>query len=163
MSGPKIDRSKTSLEEINELLEDSTKAHDAGRDFGVYVEDILNDLCEQLHAEMRYRYIKLDPPTTEELFIALYKRLKDKLSKNPVVVLVQNAQKYEPLIRNATSHSRQNYSSTITPDEVRRAIEEWLKLEKALWCSSCNKFVEYKRDRDQIECRCGKLKLEKIT
>lgn len=162
-SGPKIDRSKTSLDEINELLEDSTKAQDAGRDFGIYVENILNDLCEQLHAELRYRYTKHDPPSTEELFTALYKRLKDKLSKNPVVDLAQNAQKYEPLIRNATSHSRQNYSSTITPDEVKRAISEWLKLEQALWCSSCNKFVEYKRERDQIECRCGEVRLDRMT
>lgn len=162
LSGPKIDKSNTSLEEISKLLEDSTKAQDAGRDFGVYVENILNDLCEQLHAELRYRYIKHDPPSTEELFTALYKRLKDKLSKNTVVELVKNAQKYEPLIRNATSHSRQNYNSSITPDEVKRAISEWLKLEQALWCSSCNKFVEYKRDRDQIECRCGNVKLERV-
>lgn len=162
MTGPKIDRSKNSLEEINELLDDSTKAHEAGRNFGVYVENSLNDLCEQLHAEVRYRYTRHDPPSTEELFTALCKRLKEKLVKNPIVELAQNAQKYEPLIRNATSHSRQNYNSTISPTEVRRAIEEWLKFENSLLCTSCNRFVEYKREREQIECRCGQLRLEKI-
>lgn len=162
MKGPMIDRSKNSLEEINELLDDSTKAHEAGRNFGVYVENSLNDLCEQLHAEVRYRYTRHDPPSTEELFTALCKRLKEKLVKNPIVELAQNAQKYEPLIRNATSHSRQNYNSTISPTEVRRAIEEWLKFENSLLCTSCNRFVEYKKEREQIECRCGQLKLEKL-
>lgn len=162
-TGPKIDKSSTSLDEINELLEDSTKASDAGRELGVYIEGIMNELCEQLQVEVRYRYFKHDLPSLEELFIALHKRLKDKLAKNPVTGLVQNAQKYEPLIRNATSHARQNYTSSIIPDEVKRAVEEWIKLEQALWCSSCNKFVAYNVGKDKIECECGGLKLDKIN
>lgn len=163
ITGPKIDYSKTSIDEINELLKDFTKAHEAGRNLGIYVENILNELCEKLHAELRYRYTRHEPPSTDELFTALTKRLKNKLSKNPVVDLARNAYKYEPLIRNATSHSRQNYSSQISTQEVKRALDEWMKLENALWCTSCNKFVEYKRDRNEIECKCGQIKLEKVN
>ncbi|MEK7597199.1 MAG: hypothetical protein AAB441_00970 [Patescibacteria group bacterium] len=162
-TGPKIDKVKTSLEEIKDLLQDATKAHDAGRNLGIYIEDILNELCEKLYVEIRYRYIKNDPPSLEELFNSLSKRIKDKLNKNKVLELIKNAQKYEPLLRNATSHSRSNYSSSISPGEVKRAMDEWIKVEKVLWCSKCNKFVEYKQERDQIECRCGNLKLTRTN
>lgn len=162
-TGPKIDSATTTREEIEELLQDSTKTKDAGSKFGNYVEGVLNELCEDLHAELRYRFSRNDPPTMEELFIALYKRLSDKLNKHSVVEKVKNAQKYEPVIRNATSHPRQNYSSSVSPTEVQRAIEEWMKVEDELFCKECHRFVEYKRDRNQIECRCGKTKLDKVT
>lgn len=162
-TGPKIDSAKSTREDIQELLSDSTKAKDAGSKFGSYVEAILNELCEDLQAELRYRFSRNDPPTMEELFTALHKRLKDKLNKHSVVEKVKNAQKYEPILRNATTHPRQNYSSSVSPTEVQRAIEEWTKVEEEMFCKGCNRFVEYKRDRNQIECRCGQLKLEKVN
>lgn len=162
-TGPKIDSSTTTRDDVKELLKDSTKAQEAGSKLGIYVEGILNELCEDLHAEMRYRFTRNDPPTMEELFIALHKRLADKLNKHSVVELVKNAQKYEPIMRNATSHPRQNYSSSISPAEVQRALDEWEKVELELFCATCNKYVQYKRENHQIECRCGKLKLRRVS
>ena len=145
------------------MLQDSTKAKDAGSKFGNYVEGVLNELCEDLHAELRYRFSRNDPPSMEELFTALHKRLKSKLKEHAVVEKVSNAQKYEPILRNASSHPRQNYPSSISPQEVIRAMEEWMKVEEELFCKDCHKFVCYYRERDLIECKCGHMKLEKVT
>lgn len=162
-TGSNIDFAKTTKQEIEDLLADSTTVEDAGFKLGKHVEGILNELCENVEAEIKHRYMRNDPPSMEELFDALYKRLKDKLKENPVVEKVQNAKKYEPSIRNFTGHPRGNYSSTISPAEVRRAMEEWFTLEEDLWCSDCRRYVEYVQKRDSIECRCGKLKLNKVS
>ncbi len=161
--GPKIDMADTTLDEVKELLKDSSKATDAGSKFGGYVEGTLNELCEDLHAELRYRFNRNDPPAMEELLTALYKRLKDRLNKNPIVDLIDNARKYEPLLRNSTTHPRQNYSSSISPQEVQRGLDEWEKVHDALWCKDCNNYVYYRKDVDSIECRCGHLKLNRIS
>ena len=160
--GAKIDFVKTTPEEVNSLLEDSTNINRAGSTLCLYIEGALNKLCENLCAEIRYRYIKNDPPSMEELFIALQKRLKDKTNINhPIVCKIADAKNYEPLLRNFTSHPRENYSSTISSTEVKLAMEKWFTLEKDLFCSHCNRYVEYIREKDSMECRCGELKIDK--
>ncbi|MCX5693520.1 MAG: hypothetical protein NT014_00040 [Candidatus Omnitrophica bacterium] len=160
-TGPKIDLARTPKEDIEELLQDATKVDQAGGMFAKGLESILNQLCERLHAETRHRFTKNDPPTLEELLGALYKRLVDKLKNHPVVSKVKNANKYEPLVRNFTSHAKENYPTSISPEEVRRAIEEWEKADLELFCKVCNRYVEYNKDKDAIECHCGNLKLLK--
>lgn len=161
-TGPKIDYAKTNAEEMEELLQDSTKTEQAGALFTRHLEGILNELCEILHAEVRYRFTQNDPPTLEELFVALYKRLKNKLGKDHEIVAgVLNAKAYEPLLRNFTTHPRENYPTSISPEEVKRAMEEWQKVDTKLWCSNCNKYVEYVKNKDAIECKCGNIKLLK--
>lgn len=162
--GPNIDYAETALEEIEELLKDSTKIEMAGFLFGKHVEGLLNELCENTHAELRYRYIKSDPPSMEELFTALYKRFKNKIGKDhPVTQKVINAQKYEPLLRNFTGHPRSNYPASISPTEVRNAAEKWFELEKELCCAACNRYVEYHPTKKSIECRCSNIKLKKLA
>ena len=68
--GPKIDFAKTRKSEIDELLQDSTKVKQAGFLFSEHLEGVLNELCEDLHAEVRHRFVKHDLPSMEELFIA---------------------------------------------------------------------------------------------
>lgn len=157
--GAQIDFAKTTKEEINALLSDSTTIEDGGFKLGKHIEGILNELCENVEAEVKHRYTRSDPPSMEELFDALYKRLKNKLGKNEIVEKVLNAKKYEPNIRNFTGHPRDNYPSTISATEVKRAMEEWFVLEKNLWCEDCHHYVEYLQKKNGIECRCGKLKL----
>lgn len=162
ISGSKLDYARTTQEEIEELLKDSTKIETAGFEFGKHVEGLLNELCENIHAEVKYRFFKHNPPSMEELFIALYKRLKDKLGKEHLVIKkLQNAQKYEPLLRNFTGHPRANYAASISPNEVRNAMKEWFKLEKELWCDKCKRFIEYHEKKGSIECKCGTVKLTK--
>lgn len=163
-TGAKIDFAKTTKEEVEELLKDSTTIEDAGFKFGRHVEGILNELCENIEAEVKHRYTRNDPPGMEELFDALYKRLKDKVGKNhQATQKTLNSKKYEPIIRNFTGHPRGNYPSTISQTEVKRAIDEWFNLEQELWCPDCRHYVQYIKTKEIIECHCGKLKLEKVN
>ena len=160
IAGPKIDAVITTKEEIEEYLTDSTKTKTAGQLLSSHVEDRLNEFCEDLWATVRYRYSKSEPATMEELFDALSKRLKEKISTHPLVEKVAEAKKFAPILRNFVSHSR---TVSISPEEVRRTSEEWFSLETEFWCDKCNHFVEYHKDKDVIECRCGEKKLVKLT
>ncbi len=158
--GPVIDFAKTTQDEIDELLLDATKTEDAGFKLGKHIEGVLNELCENLEAEIKYRYKKSDRPALSELLDALYKRMK-KLNRNSIAANILNVKKYEPSIRNFSDHPRTNYPSTISPAEVKRASEEWFPFEKELFCPKCNHYVKYIPEKDSIECYCGYLELAK--
>ena len=158
-TGATIDVATTTQQEIEENHDDSTKIETAGWLLERHVEGLLNEFCENLCAEIRYRYTKNDPPSMEELFVALHKRLKDKAKNHAVTQQVSEAKKYEPILRNFVSHARTNSPTSVSPQEIKRAAEEWFKLEKELWCDKCHQFVEYYKDKDSIECGCGNLKI----
>ena len=161
IGGARIDYVESTKEEIGGYLADSTKIEEGGRKLGLHVESVLNELCENLWAAVRYRYAKNDPPNMEELFKAIHGRLKEKLSTHPIIDKVLETKKYEPILRNFVSHPRGNQPASISPQEVKRAADEWFSLEKEFWCDQCNRFVEYHRSKDAIECQCGLKKLAK--
>lgn len=158
ITGPKIDAVVTTQEELEECLKDSTKTKTAGQLLSGHVEDRLNELCEDLWAAVRYRYSKNEPPTMEELFDALARRLKERIGTHPLVEKIAEAKKFAPILRNFVSHSR---TTSISPEEVKRTATEWFALEAEFWCDKCNHFVEYRKEKDAIECQCGAKKLEK--
>lgn len=160
IGGSKIDSVTTTKEEIDGYLTDSTKTETAGWTLGRHVESILNELCEDLHAELRYRYTKSDPPALEELFDALYKRLKEKIKTHSIVERVLEAKKFEPILRNFVTHARNNQPASVSPEEIRRASDVWFSLEAEFWCDKCTLFVEYQESKKVIECRCSSRKLE---
>lgn len=161
IGGAKIDSITTTKAEIEECLSDSTRTEEAGWKLGRHAESILNELCEGLWAPVRYRYAKNDPPSMEELFDAIHGRLKDKAKTHSVVQKVLEAKKYEPILRNFVSHARNNQPASLSPQDIRRASDEWFALETELWCDQCNHFVEYHKSKEKIECQCGKKKIEK--
>jgi len=157
-TGPKIGSVMTTKEELEEYLKDSTKTKEAGQLLSGHVEDRLNELCENLWATVRHRYSKKDQPAMSELFDSLSRRLKEKITTHPLVTKVSDAKKFVQILRNFVSHSR---TTSISPEEVRRAADEWFALEAEFWCSKCSQFVMYNSDTDTIECRCGDKKLTK--
>lgn len=156
IGGAKIDSVTTTKGEIDECLSDSTRTEEGGWKLGRHAESILNELCEGLWAAVRYRYAKNDPPTMEELFDALYIRLK----AYPIAQKVLNAKKYEPTLRNFVTHARNNQPAALSPQDIKRASDEWFSLEAEFLCGECNHFVEYHKSKDKFECRCGKKKFE---
>ena len=158
LGGAKIDSVTTTKGEIDECLSDSTRTEEGGWKLGRHAESILNELCEGLWAAVRYRYAKNDPPTMEELFDALYIRLK----AYPVAQKVLNAKKYEPTLRNFVTHARNNQPATLSPQDIKRASDEWFSLEAEFLCGECNHFVEYHKSKDKCECRCGNKKFEAV-
>lgn len=158
IGGAKIDSVTTTKGEIDECLSDSMRTEEGGWKLGRHAESILNELCEGLWAAVRYRYAKNDPPTMEELFDALYVRLK----AYPVAQKVLNAKKYEPILRNFVTHARNNQPAALSPQDIKRASDEWFSLEAEFLCGECNHFVEYHKSKDKFECRCGKKKFEVV-
>lgn len=160
IGGAKIDSVTTTKGEIDECLSDSTRTEEGGWKLGRHAESILNELCEGLWAAVRYRYAKNDPPTMEELFDALYIRLK----AYPIAQKVLNAKKYEPILRNFVTHARNNQPAALSPQDIKRASDEWFSLEAEFLCGEgeCNHFVEYHKSKDKFECRCGKKKFEVV-
>ena len=162
-TGAMIDTAMTTQQEVEENLADSTKIETAGWLLERHIEGLLNEFCENLFAEVRYRYTKNEPPSMEELFVALHKRLKDKVKNHPVVQQVLETKKYEPILRNFVSHARTSSPTSVSAQEIKRAAEEWFKLETEFWCGDCRQFVEYHQTKDSIECECGKKKLEAVA
>jgi len=157
-TGPKIDPVLTTKEEIDEYLKDSTKIKEAGRLLGEHVDTILNELCEGLLAEVRHRYIKNVPLTIEDLFGALYKRLKEELKTHSIIKQADEVRKYVPQIRNFVSHVG---TFSTSKEEVQEAAEKWFALESEFYCPECSELVEYQQNKKVIECYCGKKKLIK--
>jgi len=164
-TGPRIDFAKTTKEEIDLMLsEDETKAKEAGMKFGEYLEGVLHELCEKIEAKMKYRYYKQDPPAMNELFEAVYERLKDILgSQHDLVVKIKEAWQNDPLIRNFCMHDRRNYASSISLVEIKKSYQKWFdEVENKLRCAECHKIIEYVKAKGQIhlQCRKGHLKLK---
>lgn len=156
IGGAKIDSVTTTKNEIDECLADSTRIEEGGWKLCRHAESILNELCEGLWAAVRYRYVKNDPPTMEELFDALSVRLK----AYPVAQKVLNAKKYEPILCNFVTHARNNQSASLSPQDIKRASNEWFSLEAEFLCDGCNHFVEYHQSKDKFECQCGEKNLQ---
>jgi len=155
-TGPIIEYARTTYDEVKEMLKDSTAIESAGIQLERHIEGILNELCENIEAEVKYRYRINQPPSMDELFSALIKRMESKLGKgNAIIDKIKNAQKYEPVLRNFTGHPRDASSATISPQEVERAMEEWFAFEKEVLCPHCRRYVEYSESKDIIECRCA--------
>ncbi|MHA1169157.1 MAG: AAA family ATPase [Candidatus Hodarchaeales archaeon] len=157
IGGARIDFAKTTKQQIDEFLSDSTTVENAGWMLARHIENTLNELCDRLWAKVTYRYTRNDPPSMEELFDALVKRLKKRLKNHPAVLQLVKAKKFEPILRNFVTHARSNAASSVSPQEIQRAAKEWFSFEDLLWCSNCNRFTEYHRQKDSIECRCGQL------
>lgn len=159
LGGAKIDSIKTTKDEIDECLADSTRVEEGGWRLGRHAESVLNELCEGMWAAVRYRYAKNDPPTMEELFDALYVRLK----AYPIAQKIQDTKKYEPVLRNFVSHARNNQPASLSPQEIKRACDEWFTLEAEFMCDECHHFVEYQRSKDAFECCCSGRKLSQLN
>lgn len=97
----------------------------------------------------------------EELFDAIIKRLKKKVTSHTLIDIVLEAKKYEPVLRNFVDHARTNQAASVSPEEVKRAVGKWFEMEKGFWCNDCRHFVEYHKTKDKIECLCGKNRLTK--
>lgn len=161
IGGSKIDSVTTTREEIDDYLSDSARIEEAGWKLTRHVESVLNELCENIWAPIRYRYAKNDPPALEELFDGLYSRLRDKLKTHEILTKVQKVKQYEPLLRNFVSHARNNQTASVSTADVKRAATEWFSLEKEFWCPQCKHFVTYIDKTDKFICKCNALCIQK--
>ncbi|MFC1613600.1 hypothetical protein ACFL23_04705 [Patescibacteria group bacterium] len=168
-SGPQIGLSLSKKEELDEKLKDDTHAESVGRDFGEHVEGRLNQLAENLEAQLKHRYTRQDPPALKELFDSLSPRLKKLQSKgaiaenHPIMKNISNASSENPFIRNVCSHDRRHYEGFVTAQEVKQIVDQWFAdIEPILQCVKCNKMIFFNRKANKVTCPCGHIDLTKV-
>lgn len=156
--GPKMRPGKNSYEQIDESLSQD-KPEEAGWKFGVYLEWILRELCENLEASVKYN--KRNEYTLFELFQSFKERMKKKLKgNNSIVKLILN---FEADIgfRNFCDHWKEPEIPYASP-EIKEIVENWKSIESKIECKKCNKFIRYHKvnDYEHIYCPCGRLNLK---
>lgn len=160
--GPVIDFAKTTKEQLDEMLKDGSMAKEAGAKFGEYLEGVLNELCENLEAKLKYRYMNRDLPAMRELFDALLERLKEILpADSDIFKSIKKTWEDDVTIRNFCDHDRRNYASSISTAEVKNCVEKWFAIEGQIRCAVCGKFVEYikMKGKTYLSCPCDALKV----
>ncbi|MFA5360058.1 MAG: DUF2813 domain-containing protein [Patescibacteria group bacterium] len=164
-SGPIVNFAKTTEEEIEELLKDS-QCKIAGSKLGDHLEGVLNILCERLKVKTEHRYQSRQPFTLCELFEGVCSRLRDKIKKDDegfnLIKEIGNISANQIGLRNFCNHDRSQIASSLSPEDIKNASNEWFGAEKYLFCPECKKYVFYdKKDGyEHIFCPCNKLKLK---
>lgn len=155
--GPRTEPGKNNYEQIEEFLS-KDEPTDAGRRFGVYLEWILQLLCENLEASVKYR--RQNYYTLAELYQAFRDRMKKKLKQgHPVVRSILEFEE-DTGFRNFSMHWK-NPTIPYTSSEIRDIVEKWKEIETKIECGKCHNFIKYIKVNgyEHISCPCGKLNL----
>ncbi len=139
------------------LSEDNPKA--AGRTFGVYLEFVLQELCENLEGAVKYN--RRNKFTLSELFQSFQDRMKKKLRPNHSVVELISEFGINTGFRNYCAHWNEPEIPYSSP-EIRDIVEKWKDIENRIECDDCHKFIIYEKvdGFKHISCPCRKLNLK---
>lgn len=158
MLGPRIEPGKNSYEQIDDLLSQD-KPTEAGWMFGRYLEWVLQELCENLEATVKYN--RRNEYTLSELLQAFRVRMNKKLkSDNPVVKLISDFES-DTGFRNFSAHWKETETS-YDSREIKEIVDKWKNIESEIECNECHKFIKYEKmdGYEHISCPCRKLSLE---
>lgn len=156
--GPRMEPGKNAYERINEyLLKDNP--NEAGLTFGVYLEWILQQLCENLKATVIYKRRK--DYTLSELFQAFKERFKKKLNNDHLVVKLILDFETVTGFRNFCHHWKEPEIPYTSP-EIGEIVKKWKEIESKIECDVCHTFISYeKKDGyEHIICPCTNLDLK---
>lgn len=154
--GPRVEPGKNSYERIDELLLHDKPA-EAGWMFGRYLEWVLQELCENLEASVKYK--RRNEYTLSELFQSFKKRMEKKLKGNHSIVKLISSFESDIGFRNFCDHWKEtDYSSP----EIRDIVQSWKDIESKIECGKCHKFMRYEKvdGHEHISCPCGELDLK---
>lgn len=156
--GPLVRDGKHSLQRIQELNNDD-HPEEAGRNLGPYLEGQLQHICESF--EVLVKYNVKNEYTLDPLFSYLIKRVKDKLGENHCLTKYLEMTWTDSVFRNFCVHWR-NSSSTYTKPEMQSVLDNWIQVERMVYCqeTSCGQLVRYDRKRSFV-CPCKSTRLEK--
>ncbi|HEC88940.1 MAG TPA: hypothetical protein ENI52_06470 [Thermoplasmata archaeon] len=154
--GPKSKPAKDAIEEVKKFIEED-EPRAAGWRLGLYLEWMLQELCERLQAEVKYN--RRNEFTLYELYQALRMRLKEKIGGNHLIVRLLN--ELDTGFRNFSDHYKDT-STTFSSQEILDILNKWLEIENKFYCPECNRFVIYQKINgiETILCPCGKLKIK---
>lgn len=156
--GPRVEPGKNSYERIEELVTKDNPV-EAGRTFGVYLEWVLQLLCENLEAQVKYN--RRNEFTLSELFQAFEQRLKKKLNENHEVVKLILEFSVDTGFRNFCAHWKEP-ETHYTSEEIKEIVEKWKIIEAKIECDKCHKFIRYEKvdSHEHLSCSCRKLNLK---
>jgi hypothetical protein len=156
--GPKMRTVKDTYVQIDDFLsEDNPKG--AGRTFGVYLELVLQELCENLEGAVKYN--RRNEFTLSELFQSFQNRMKKKLKPDHSVVELISEFGINTGFRNYCVHWKEPEIPYSSP-EIRDIVEMWKNIENRIGCENCHKFIIYEKvgGFEHISCPCRKLNLK---
>ena len=155
--GPRIEPGKNSYEQIDELLSQD-KPTEAGWMFGRYLEWVLQELCENLEASVKYN--KRNEFTLSELIQAFRVRMKKKLESDHPIIKMILVFESNTGFRNFCDHWKESETDYSSP-EIRNIVQKWKNIESIIECDECHKFIRYEKvdGHEHISCPCRKLNL----
>ena len=156
--GPRVELGKNSYEQIEEFLAKDNPT-EAGRTFGVYLEWILQLLCENCEASMKYN--RRNEHDLSELFQAFRERLKKKLKATHSIVKLISDFETDTGFRNFCAHWK-DPEIPYTSSEIEEIVERWKNIEVKIECNKCHKFIRYEKvdGHEHISCPCRELNLK---
>jgi DNA repair exonuclease SbcCD ATPase subunit len=157
--GPRIEPGKNSYEQIDELLSQD-KPTEAGWLFGRYLEWVLQELCENLEASVKYN--RRNEFTLSELVQAFKVRMQNKLKSDHLIVKLILDFESDTGFRNFCDHWKESETDYSSP-EIRDIVQNWKDVESKIECDKCHKFIRYKKidGYEHVLCPCTKLNLKK--
>ena len=156
--GPRVEPGKNSYEQIEEFLAKDNPT-EAGRTFGVYLEWILQLLCENCETSMKYN--RRNEHCLSELFQAFRERLKKKLKATHSIVKLISDFETDTGFRNFCAHWK-DPEIPYTSSEIEEIVERWKNIEVKIECNKCHKFIRYEKvdGHEHISCPCRELNLK---
>jgi len=156
--GPRVEPAKNSYEQIDELLQND-KPLEAGWMFGRYLEWVLQALCENLEASVKYN--RRNEYTLSELFQSFRERAEKKLKGDHSVVKLISAFECDIGFRNFCDHWKESATDYSSP-EIRDIVQRWKNIEGKIECGKCHRFMRYEKidGYEHISCPCGELNLK---
>jgi len=156
--GPRIEPGKNSYEQIDEFLTKDNPT-EAGRTFGVYLEWILQLLCENCEALMKYN--RRNEHSLSELFQSFRERLEKKLKTTHSIVKLISDFETDTGFRNFCAHWK-DPEIPYTSSEIGEIVERWKNIETKIECDNCHKYIRYEKvdGYEHVFCPCTKLNLK---
>ncbi len=156
--GPRVESGKNSYEQIDELLSQD-KPIEAGWMFGRYLEWVLQELCENLEASVKYN--RRNEYSLSGLFQTFRVRMQKKLKSDHSIVKLISDFEADTGFRNYCDHwkaSETDYSS----QEIRDIVQNWRDIEGKIECDKCHKFIKYEKvdGYEHISCPCRELNIK---
>jgi hypothetical protein len=156
--GPRVKPGLSSYERIAKLIGEDNPA-EAGRTFGVYLEWILQSLCENLESSVKYN--RRNEYTLSDLLQSFMFRMKTQLKDNHSIVRLLVNFETDTGFRNFCAHWK-NPTVPYTAQEINEIVEKWKKIERAVECNKCHKFIRYCKSNgyEHVACACRELDLK---
>jgi len=156
--GPLVSKGMLKLEKVKNAL-DYDEPDDASRTLFIYLEDMLQDICEKFECDVKFN--RRNEFTLDTLLDRLRVRLQNKLGETHKLTRIVSDIFSSNAYRNWLFHCK-NPVSPIQKNEVKEVMEKWMIVESMVICQeeSCFDILKYD-GKGAFCCPCGKTRVQK--